>query len=563
MITEYDGLGGTKVNEVDVVARCCGLGRYALGVALAIGCSTAADPPRAPDAGVTCGALEIHTPEGCRAVGVPGDQCGDGFRSDGEAGCAPVLPSTCGTGELAIPGDSKCHAPECSGDPPAGALHVSASAAAGGDGTAARPFKTIQEAIARASAGATIAVAPGQYNEDLVLSRAITLAGRCAPTVEVRGLGAQYAIEVRAAAELRGISVTGPGGGIRVSRASGARLRSLRVHDTAGQNAIVGELSSALSLDEVLIERGALNGLVLVDTSATVTRSAMRGTPNAVLSDVSFSDAFHDLVLTRSTIETAKSDGVLVSRNQARIEGCAFRDLDSGISANNSDGKPGTVTVVGSTFERLAGAAIRANAVTLSLERVTVRQARNGAFLTNTTATLDACIIRDAPPPSPGGPIAAWGILTGSLTKPLPTTITNTVIMRMGLAGIFVAGSDATIRSTLVRETRPREVDGAYGDGIAVSATNDFAGMVAIEQSASVGNARAGVALFGAAAKLTGVTLQCNSVDLGLNGKYYEGTVKKERAFSLEDLGGNICGCKASAACRGEPSDLEPIRLDK
>jgi len=41
----------------------------------------------------------------CQAAGVPPSECGDGFTSDGEGGCEPILPKDpCPDGLMAIPG---------------------------------------------------------------------------------------------------------------------------------------------------------------------------------------------------------------------------------------------------------------------------------------------------------------------------------------------------------------------------------------------------------------------------------------------------------------------------
>lgn len=100
---------------------------------------------------------------GCRAAGVPEDACGQGFEPDGRGGCNPILPAeTWWRGQLAVPGDAVCRtvAPCAAGvwgDVPVDATtqHVSAAYTGGGsDGTAARPWTTIQEGVAAAAAGA-------------------------------------------------------------------------------------------------------------------------------------------------------------------------------------------------------------------------------------------------------------------------------------------------------------------------------------------------------------------------------------------------------------------------
>ena len=50
-------------------------------------------------------------------------------------------------------------------------LYVNASAQAGGDGTASRPFRTIQQAADCVNPGDTVLIAPGVYFETVRLKR--------------------------------------------------------------------------------------------------------------------------------------------------------------------------------------------------------------------------------------------------------------------------------------------------------------------------------------------------------------------------------------------------------
>ena len=71
------------------------------------------------------------------------------------AALAILLTIVGGTAALAAPAD--------------GVIHVSASAAAGGNGSAGAPYATIAQAVAAAGDGATIEVADGTYREGEVM----------------------------------------------------------------------------------------------------------------------------------------------------------------------------------------------------------------------------------------------------------------------------------------------------------------------------------------------------------------------------------------------------------
>ena len=60
--------------------------------------------------------------------------------------------------------------------PADGVIHVSASAAAGGNGSAASPYSTIAQAVAAAGNGATIEVADGTYREgEVMVNKSVTI----------------------------------------------------------------------------------------------------------------------------------------------------------------------------------------------------------------------------------------------------------------------------------------------------------------------------------------------------------------------------------------------------
>jgi hypothetical protein len=84
----------------------------------------------------------------------------------GEPGCAPIG-RACPTGDFA------------EGLPDDGTVRFVLAGATGGDGTRGRPFGRIAEALAVATAGTTVAVGAGRYEELLALRAGVTLAGAC------------------------------------------------------------------------------------------------------------------------------------------------------------------------------------------------------------------------------------------------------------------------------------------------------------------------------------------------------------------------------------------------
>ncbi len=525
-------------------------------------CVDAGTPPP------TCAAFELPTVGGCKAIGVPVDGCASGFRHDGEGGCLAVLPSAaCPKGELAIPGDTACHpVGACGTDPWGGVadspstLHVDGSGPPSGDGSRAKPFLRISEAIAAAKAGSIVAVASGTYTEDLVISRAIELVGRCPSMVHVKGVTGRFAVEINAVADVHGLSITGPKGGVRVTKAMGARLRELHVHDVGTDAAVQIEFGEA-TVSGVLVEGAKVLGVLALDSTLTFEGSLVRDAGTGLLSNVSFSDTFTKLQVRRSVFERLDL-GVSISDTDGIVEGSVFRDLAMGVNADNHQTRPGDAQVLTSTFDRCRSTAVQANQTRLGVVRSTARASRRGITSYSADLTVEECTIRDGTGPGKDAPQVSFGILVASSGAPRSALVRSTIVSRMLNAGVFVAGSNMLLDSCLVSKTLPRE-DGLFGDGISVypgTTPAPFDGLLRVTGSASLGNARAGVAIFATSVRLEGSVLRCNAFELDATRSFYGAAGKLERDFALEDGEGNTCGCEKAAACKVQSSGLEPAR---
>ncbi|HZO15966.1 MAG TPA: hypothetical protein VFB62_21985, partial [Polyangiaceae bacterium] len=127
-------------------------------------CVAAGLPPDMP-----CAPAEAPNDSGvCIPAGVPSDGCGEGFVHDGDRGCEPILPpEPCEPGWLAVPGETRCReVTPCAqgtwGDIPVetDTEYVDASyAGMDSDGSALKPWTTIQAGIDAASPGAIVAIA--------------------------------------------------------------------------------------------------------------------------------------------------------------------------------------------------------------------------------------------------------------------------------------------------------------------------------------------------------------------------------------------------------------------
>ncbi len=109
----------------------------------------------------------------------------------------------------------------------------SATGADGNAGTRQAPLKTIGKGLAKIGGKlATVAVAAGAYSESLVISKPLTLRGRCAAMVTVVGSAGSWVLTVNGTAQqqtllIRGLRFGGKGQGVDV--AGGPKVRLERV----------------------------------------------------------------------------------------------------------------------------------------------------------------------------------------------------------------------------------------------------------------------------------------------------------------------------------------------
>jgi Protein of unknown function (DUF1565) len=276
---------------------------------------------------------------GCVPAGVR--DCGEGFAAV-EGGCEAILPEeACGPGTMAIPGDTTCQpvAP-CPtgtwGDIPtdANTVFVDSSFVGAGDGSQAEPFATIGEALAVASAGATVAVAAGSYGEAVVVDVAVELRGVCPDLVEIAGpLGIDGAVFLNAAgASLRGFSITGGGDGVAVFE--DATLSELHIHDT--EHIGLGNFgASEVVAHRILVEHASVIGVATAGGQLTLTESAVRDVPDegpftgfgtaAVRNPSQNVDSV--LILERSHIERVIGAGVYLQASIAFVRDTVIRDI--------------------------------------------------------------------------------------------------------------------------------------------------------------------------------------------------------------------------------------------
>lgn len=192
-------------------------------------------------------------------------------------------------------------------------IYVDASAAAGGNGSSAFPYQTINDGIAAVNAGGTVHVAAGTYPETLYITKALTLSGAGAGSTIITASG--DASGPYSAASLIGVDVNGLTleGFTLQTTGAGPTTAGIDVFDTT----LGATPSTNITIQNVTVDQqdsGNSSGVYLVDvntatisnvtvTSATTTRTGagilLLGGSNLTVSNVSTTnhDRYAGLVL--------------------------------------------------------------------------------------------------------------------------------------------------------------------------------------------------------------------------------------------------------------------------
>jgi hypothetical protein len=397
----------------------------------------------------------------CLAAGVPPAQCGDGFAADGDGGCKALLPANaCPDGLVALPGDIGCHPISSCGEGTWGNIPVKPDSqfvdksysGTLSDGTQERPWRTIQEGIDAASAGAVVAIAAGTYEEQLVVRKGPRrLRGRCPELVTVAGLaGSEVSIRMSGdGSEIRDLAITGSGRGIVAHGAGELRLDRVWIHDT-GSSGLVVETGAVARVGGSLFER------------------------------------------TRSDAAQAQHGATLI------IEGSVMRD-----SLPDAEGQRGRA-VAG-----LAGGPVRASVTVLS--SVIERASEAGIFLDESDALLDGVVVRDMTP-AEGAPASSGAGLSARLSG---VTILGSTFERASSKAIDLAGSEALLEHVTIENTLRHPAGGAPGIGLFVlpDAASNTPSAVTLRQSTVAGSASGGVFIDGSSAALESVRVRHNAFD--------------------------------------------------
>jgi hypothetical protein len=550
---------------------------------------------------------------GCAKVGAL--ECGPGFSLDVDRGCTPILPTAaCAKGLIAVPGDATCRPVAECGDGKWGAIpvagttvYVDASYVGESDGSAAKPFTAISDAINAASADAIVAIAEGTYAENVTVTRAVRLWGRCPDKVSIVGSGT-FALDITASAEVHNLSITGPDVAVGVADAT-VLLDRVRIHDAGDRGLDVENLGkpTSVTVRDSLIESTAQIGVYSEASEVTLDRSVVRGTRGAKKGQVTegilarggqVSREPSGLVLRGSYIHDNTVYGVNIADSVAEITGSVVRGTKrtmtspaAGITVQKVEGsaKPATLLVKQTLVDAIEGVGIDVASSTATIDGVTVRDitgvGAGGVLLelaeanvTNTTivdamgtglevrsAKADLSRLRVArvqyDPELSIGPGLQFTNSKGPVSE---ITVRETLVHDVVAAGIGAWGARLTMTDIGVHSVRAPP-DGRFGDGITLSTTETGDRLDVVEatirRAVIRDAARAGITLYAGTLRL-GESVLCSPIAINTETIYAtdsSGTIYSNPIL-LEDLGGTVCGCDTRTVCVAKSSGLAPIQ---
>jgi hypothetical protein len=378
---------------------------------------------------------------------------------------------------MAVPGDTQCHEVAPCGTGDYGTIPVDATTqfvngaypGNDSDGTQAKPWKTINDGVANATKpGTIVAVAAGTYNENVLIhQRPVRLWGRCPTMVEVVGTAANaatLAVEFgnASASEIHGLAITGLSIGIWARGSSGVVVDRVWVHDTMSVGLEVDiDGPTSVTVSASLFETTTEAGVLIVGSQATIESTVVRDTQP--LADGTFGRGIEvdddakgraGVILRASLLMQNHEDGVLVTGSDATIEATVVRDTQPNGSVDEGNGILAEADLV--THERA-----RMTLRTSLLEQ----NYAGGVKVLGSDATIEASVVRATQPSSDGAADSVLAVGIGGDTGRATLTLRSSLVDQNHDVGVTVQCSDATIESTVVRDTQPRS-DGREGFGV-------------------------------------------------------------------------------------------------
>jgi hypothetical protein len=419
---------------------------------------------------------------GCEPAGVTA--CAAGFVAEA-GGCRATLPATpCEPGAIALPGMSACEAIAPCGEVAGATLFVDATGVFG-DGSRAKPFARINEAIAAASPGAVIAVAAGTYDEDVTIDKAVRIVGSCPTAVTIRGVLAgedRGAVVITASASLERVSVTGPAAGVVVTGAKGVVIDSTRVF--AALNGIRIRKGADAIVRRTVVDGARQFGIVVSGAVGRVERSHVHGTKEEIVSigvrvnpdPVSLAPG--EVIVVGSLLEKNEYANAEAVSSKMTIEGSVLRD---GVPVAGKYGV-GVMAARNMTVKQPADLTVRGSIVE--------GNSYIGIVATDSKLLVEGSVIRNTKLEAKDKKYGRGIVVQGNVTA-VEARVSGSVIEANQETGIDVNGdAKMVVTGSIVRDTK---ANGETGTGVFGEVLNGKAPALEIDRSLFTGNAKAGV----------------------------------------------------------------------
>ena len=449
----------------------------------------------------------------CKPIGPP-RTCLKGWENVAGGWCEPILPKTkCPVGTIEKIGYATCQPIGDCGTGTWGNIKTTASTIyvdqnhtrTGGKGTKTEPFKTIGEALNKATTGDHIAVAAGTYVEQVSIQRKNILEGRCAQVVTIKVGLAKPAVEMKDWANgalLRGVTITGAGLGLRVQGVD-VTVERVAVMGCEGSGIEVGS-SGRLTLRDSWVGGNQGGGVLLYSSMATIERSVVRDTRERA-SDKQFGMGIQasvetglsegsELVLQDSLVAGNRYMGISLASSKATVERSVVRDTWPRASDNHLGyGIQATVQ-----SDQTWGSEL------LLRHSLVAENRAAGVSLYSSKATLDRSVVRDTREQASdrGGGVGIQAAVFSGQGQGSDVVLQNSLVARNRTTGVALYSSKVTMERSVVRDTRERTADKGFGIGIqAVVQPGQSKGSEVVLRDCLVnGNQAVGVLLYSAQA---------------------------------------------------------------
>ena len=448
----------------------------------------------------------------CKHIGSP-DECLKGWQKLKSGWCEPILPKDpCPQGTMEVIGKATCRVIGDCGSGTWGKIKTSAKTVyvdisypnKDSDGSKAKPYKTISAALSAVSPGGHIAIASGEYNEDIAINKSVVLEGRCPQMVTVKNLGKTSNATITVYANgvtIRGLRVTGTAKGILVSNAK-VVLERLAVDGCMDIG--IAAVNADLTIRDSAVSKNTAAGAYLDSSIALFERSVVRDTkpyPSDKTLGIGIgvtrgSQQGSTVTIRESLVDGNRTAGIVIESSTVKVEKSAVRNTRS----RSSDDALGIGIQAGLKH------GLKLSSRLVIHESIISNNRWAGIHLLSSMATLADSVIVDTQPQVSDMKFGVGIRAESSSSIKLASTLSvqDSLVARNRVAGVLLFGSSATLESSVVRDTESQSSDRKYGMGIQieVQGSTQLPSNLVVRDSAVVNNRVIGVALYSSTATL-------------------------------------------------------------